>query len=193
MAIKTGRIEAHWNYFLAIENDLDRLSRYIEFDESNFNCFSIEISRILLASSAEVDVVCKQLCKKINSQSSAETINQYRDEIKGAFPNIPNFKVVLPRYGLELKPWDNWNDINGIPDWWTAYNKIKHQRDSEYHRANLRNAINSVAGLFVVTIYLYKEKAKEGELFPNPQLLRVTEEHINGFDIILDSGIAYKL
>ncbi len=194
MSIRTSKIEAHWNYFLAIENDLDRLSRYIEFDERNWKCFSIEISRILLTSAAEVDVVCKQLCKKISPVSSAENINQYRYEIKGAFPKIPDFEVLLPRYGLNLKPWSNWKDVNGVPDWWTAYNKIKHHRDSEYQRANLKNALNSVAGLFVVTLYLYKEKANEGELIPSPELLRVTGEYCMGFNLGgPDSGIAYNL
>lgn len=193
MIIKTSKIEAHWNYFLAIENDLDHLSRYIEFDERNWECFSIESSRILLTSTAEVDVVCKQLCKKLNPGYSAENINQYRYEIKQAFPEIPNFEVFLPRYGLNLKPWSNWNDVNGVPDWWTAYNKIKHHRDSEYHRANLKNALNSVAGLFVVTLYLYREKAIEGDLIPNPRLLRVAEEHFMGINLDIDTGIAYKL
>jgi hypothetical protein len=113
--------------------------------------------------------------------------------IKQAFPNIPNFEVLLPRYGMKLKPWSNWNVVNGVPDWWTAYNKIKHHRDSEYHRANLRNALNSVAGLFVVTLYVYREKATEGDLIPNPRLLRVTEEHFMGANLGLDSGIAYNL
>jgi hypothetical protein len=59
MGINTEKIEPHWNYLLAIERDLDEISRFVEFDEKNFDCFSIEIARLLLASAAEVDVVCK--------------------------------------------------------------------------------------------------------------------------------------
>lgn len=194
MVIETRRIEVHWNYLLAIENDLYRLSRFIEFDERNFECFSIEISRILLTSAAEVDVVCKQICKKLNPASSAEDIHQYREEIKPVHPKIPDFKVLIPRHGLTLTPWDNWNEERGVPLWWTAYNKIKHHRDSEYHRANLRNALNSVAGLFVMVLYLYKEKAKMGELVPSLQLLKAAEDHLEG--VILggyEFGIVYKL
>ena len=72
MAIRTQKIETHWNYLLAIENDLENLSCYIEFDKRNFTCFSMEAARILLASGAEIDVVCKQLCRKLDSASTTK-------------------------------------------------------------------------------------------------------------------------
>ncbi len=180
MGIQTHKIESHWNYLLAIERDLDELSRYVEFDEKNFDCFSIEIARVLLAAGAEVDVVCKQICRVIDSKSSADSINKYRSEIKPVFPGIPQFGVLLPRFGLRLRPWDEWKKASGVPFWWTAYNRIKHHRDSEYHRANLKNALNAVAGLFVMVLYLYKHKAELGELLPSPELLRVDERHFGG-------------
>jgi len=194
MGIQTHKIEPHWNYLLAIERDLDELSRYVEFDKKNFDCFSIEIARILLASGAEVDVVCKQICRAIDAQSAADNIYKYRSLIKRGFPPIPQFVVLLPRFGLRLKPWDEWNKANGVPFWWTAYNKIKHKRDSEYKRANLKNALNAVAGLFVMVLYLYRDKAQSGELLPSSQLLRVTEEHLSGSTWQnYEFGINYRL
>jgi hypothetical protein len=180
MVITSSKIEAHWNYLLAIEGDLERLSRFIEFDEKNFDCFSIEISRILLASGAEVDVVCKQICRKLNSGSSAHNICHYRDEICAAYPHIPDFEVLLPRYGLMLTPWSNWNVSNNPPEWWSAYNKIKHHRDADYNQANLKNGLNAVCGLFIMVLYLYKEKARLGELGPSPKLLHVSEKRFRG-------------
>lgn len=194
MVIQTHKIEPHWNYLLAIERDLEELSRYIEFDEKNFDCFSIEIARILLASCAEVDVVCKQLCIMINPKSLADTIDKYRSELMTALPEISKFAVLLPRFGLSLNPWDEWKNKNGVPMWWTAYNKIKHHRDAEYHRANLKNALNAVAGLFVMVLYLYKEKARLGELLPSPHLLRPGNEHFGGMTMgSYEFGINYKL
>lgn len=194
MIIASAKTEVHWNYLLSIEKDLERLSRFIEFDEKNFECFSIEISRILLASAAEVDVVCKQICKNLNSTSIARGIHQYRNEILTVFSDIADFIVLLPRYGLSLKPWDNWSVSGGVPIWWTAYNKIKHNRDREYPRANLKNALNAVGGLFVMVLYLYKEKAKLGELAPPPQLLHVNEVHFGGFPLRgYDAGYTYVL
>ena len=195
MGIITRKIEKHWNYLLAIEHDLNELSRYVEFDEKNFDCFSIEIARILLTSAAEVDVVCKQICKKIKSTLKAKDLGKlkicgYRDTIKPAFPDVPQFEVFLPRFGLTLKPWDEWKKKNGVPFWWTANNKVKHQRDSEYQRANLKNALDAVAGLFVMVLYLYKHKAELGELVPSPQLLHVTAEHRGGMNV---GGYEYSI
>lgn len=174
-------IKPHWNYFIAIEKDLHTLSQYIDFDVKNFECFSVEIAKIILSSTAEVDVVCKQICKKLNPQSSASSINQYRNEITVEYPDIHNFGVLLPRYGINLKPWEKWCDPkNNPPPWWTAYNKVKHHRAADYHRANLENAINSVAGLFVMVIHLYKEQSELGELAPPPQLFRVEDKYFGG-------------
>lgn len=191
MDITSRKTEAHWNYFLAIEDDLERLSRFVEFDQENFKCFSIEISRILLASAAEVDVVCKLICKALNPRSSAENIHNYRDQILVAYPAIPEFEILLFRYGLSLKPWSEWSIPNGVPDWWSAYNKIKHHRDTEYHQANLQNALNAIGGLFIMVLYLYKEKAEMGELFPSPKLLYVRER--NSGEIPLMACTYYEL
>lgn len=185
MAIQSQKTELHWNYFLALERNVGELSRYVEFDQSNFDCFSIEIARILLAAGAEVDVVCKQICRAINANSRANNIGAYRNEIMSSFPGVAGFEVLLSQFGLTLRPWDEWCRPNGVPLWWTAYNKTKHHRDAEYHRANLRNMLNAIAGLFVMVLYLYRDKAEAGELVPVPQLLHVAQQNFGG---ILQSG-----
>lgn len=194
MSIQVTRVEVHWNYFLSIEQDMERLSRFIEFDEQNYDCFSVEIARLLIAAAAEVDVVCKQICQSLDGNSVAENILQYRDEIAAAYPVMTNFDVLAPRYGLRLTPWSNWNQPNGVPLWWTAYNKIKHERHNEYHRANLKNVLNAIAGLFVACLYLYIDKATLGELIPSPSILRPCEDRFNGVTHGgFEFGINYEL
>ncbi len=39
---------SHWNYFLAVEEDLNGVSRYIEFDNNNYKTYSLELARILM-------------------------------------------------------------------------------------------------------------------------------------------------
>jgi hypothetical protein len=194
MTITTTKIDEHWNYLLSTEEDLLKLSRYVEFDKRNYNCFSVEMARLLMAAAAEVEVVCKQLCLAVNPASRASVINQYRDEIVRAFPMIPAFEVIIPRYGLRLKPWANWRRPNKPPLWWTAYNKTKHHRHTEYHKACLKNVLNAVSGLFVICLYLYKEKAELGELVPTPFILRPSEAMFRGISHGgLELGIVYNL
>jgi hypothetical protein len=105
MALTSTKIDAHWNYFLSVEQDLERLSRFVEFDERNYECFSVEIARLLITAAAEVDVVCKQVCRKLNISSNADNIHEYREQIVPAYPVVHRFEVLAPRYGLQLKPW----------------------------------------------------------------------------------------
>ena len=53
----SGKVKLHWNYFLALENDLAKTSRYIEFHEDNLQVFSIELAYLLFAAAPEVDVI----------------------------------------------------------------------------------------------------------------------------------------
>ena len=195
MGIQTKQIEAHWNYLLSIESDLETVSRFVELHQDNFQCFSIEISRLLMTAAAEVDVVCNQICKKIDPKYRADSINKYQEEIVKAYNSIPGFKVIIPRHGLTLQPWQKWGvKKDNPPLWWTAYNKIKHQRHTHYHSGNLKNVLNAIAGLFVMVLYLYREKAKLGELFPALKLLQVTEEHFGGQTMgSYEFGINYRI
>ncbi len=144
----------HWNYFLAIEHDLIDCSRYIEFSNKNNNAYSIEFAHLLFASCSEVDVICKQICRLINSEVEVNGIDNYRPVIIEKFPQFKHETVYINRYGLSFKPWINWRP--GVsPFWWQGYNKVKHERNDYFQRANLKNVLRSVGGLLIATIYYY--------------------------------------
>ena len=165
----------HWNYFLVLESDLENLSRYIEFTKDNYKTYSQEMARLLLSAGSEVDVVLKGLCKKNDSRFKGETIDKYRVFLYPKYPKMCKLKVRLPRFGLDISPWDNWQ-YDKTPDWWRAYNLVKHNRDEHYNLANLKNTIDSLAGLFLAVLYFYKDEAEEGKLIPDPKLLMIQED-----------------
>ncbi len=185
MAIEEINKLVHWNYFLAFDSDAEKLSRYIEFTTDNFEAYSIELVRLLLSAASEVDVVAKLLCSKVNPDAKAESIDNYRKILNPALPKIKDMKIRIPRYGLELIPWDNWK-TNKTPDWWSNYNAVKHQRDKNFKQANLKNTLNSISGLFCLLLYYYKDEAEKGNLIPTPNLFSVSEYQF-GF------GFVYKL
>jgi hypothetical protein len=47
----------HWQYFIAIESDLENTARYVEVTPGNFRTYSVEYARILLSAGSEVDVM----------------------------------------------------------------------------------------------------------------------------------------
>ena len=169
----------HWNYFLSIENDVENLARYVEFTKENFRTYSIEMVRLLLSASSEVDVVAKLLCKKINTESKADKINQYREIINETLPSIKSMKIILPKYGLKLTPWSNWKN-DETPIWWIKHIAVKHQRDTNFKEANLKNVLNCVGALYVLLLYYYYEELIVGSLYPRSQLFDFEEVLIYG-------------
>jgi hypothetical protein len=182
MGITRQNTLIHWNYFLAIEEDLLKLSRYVDFSSQNDDTFSLEIARILMASSAEIDVVLKQLSIALDASSAANNINQYHDLITPIIPNFKSFKVSVPTQGLELTPWISWQN-NTPPLWWSANNKVKHHRHEHFDKASLKNCLNSVAALYISVLHLYAPQANSGELLQLPRLFNVDDEFFGGTSI----------
>lgn len=153
--IEFGTPKHHWNYFLAIEKDLENLSRYIEFANANLGTYSIELTHILLSASSEVDVIMKQLCMLIDPTHTAKNIDDYKNVIQAQLGTFINEEICIDRFGLSYKPWENWNGTKN-PDWWRSYNNVKHQRNNHFNEANLQNTINAVGALLLTVVYYYK-------------------------------------
>jgi hypothetical protein len=167
-----SKIRPHWNYFLALERDLEGVSRYIEFCKDNLNTYSIELAHLLLSSASEIDTIAKSVCSILDPKAKPKNIDQYRKIIRTAEENQPglpvhpksavfyddlkhrmsDLKVLLPRYNMVLMPWKSWAEDKN-PDWWQSYNKVKHERNNHFNEATLRNALYSVAGLLSINYF----------------------------------------
>src|ERR1043165_4443081 len=108
MTIKVTGGNLHWNYFLALERDLEAASRYVEFCDDNLDTYSIEFAHLLFAAPSEVDVIAKLLCGLFDPGKKARNINEYCEILMSYIPQLPQFPVFVPRYGIPLTPWDNW-------------------------------------------------------------------------------------
>jgi hypothetical protein len=181
---------SHWNYFLALEADLARLARFVEFSENNFSTYSIEIAHLLLASASEVDVVLKQLCSRLLNGNKVDGINNYRQIILTHAPAIVTTTVNIPRFGLKMVPWSNWQNTDLNPDWWHAYNKVKYERVTNFEKANLKNLINAMGGLFISLIFLYRGQTDNDRISPVPNLFMapldlIQRQHTLGGETVL--------
>lgn len=192
MVIKRKDALIHWNYFLALEEDLERLARFVDFS-GNENTYSLEIARILLGASSEVDVVLKAICQQISPNSKASNIMHYEAEISRALPNFKFFEVTIPKYGLTYQPWINWAK-NASPNWWIAHNNVKHSRDKCFNTdATLIHCLNAIGALYIAVLYLYKSEAENCELLQLPKLFNVADAHFGGTNIgRYGSSFGYK-
>ncbi len=163
----------HWNYFLALEADLGTLSRFVEFTQDNFSTYSIEQVHLFLAAASEIDVVMKQYCAALAPSEPARNIEQYRNIIHRLRPELSSAAASLPRFGITLTPWSNWQQ-NRSPDWWSDHNQVKHQRSEHFASAHLKNVLNAVGALFLLLVVYYREQADLRRLVPAPTLFNST-------------------
>ncbi len=157
----------HWNYFLALESDYVNFSRYLEFCSDNYDAYSIEAGRLLMAASQECDVLLKQICG-----GGIEKEDGYRKEVPTLFPDFSQHKVTIPRFNLSFQPFLSWTSMPAqTPHWWTANNKFKHERHDLFERASLKNSLNAISALLLCNVYLYHKENRLSEIQPTPQLL----------------------
>lgn len=167
----------HWAFFVAIEHDLETVFRYVEPVQANFGVHSLEISRVLFAACAECEIVLKEIVRLSGVDPVPLKFPGLRTHFRSHHPHFAAEVARIPRYELGSDPWENWRDnpqspfptfagiareqwdgcrASGTPVWWTAYNKVKHQRVTHYQAGNLSNAIDAVAALFTAVTYLHK-------------------------------------
>jgi hypothetical protein len=163
----------HWQYFIAIESDLENTARYVEVTPGNFRTYSVEYARILLSAGSEVDVMSKLLCKTLEPNASPKTIKEYRRCILSHYPKFWSFEISLTRYGLGRQPWEAWSR-GETPKWWKSHNRVKHKRDEYFTEANLENAIDAVAGLYCLVL-AYHRPLGLWKASPQPKLLHIEE------------------
>jgi hypothetical protein len=160
----------YWQYFVALEADLAATARFVEPASANMACYSVEFARILLTAGSEIDVLCKVLCQEHRQPVRPTNINGYRAAITGRFPGFTKLEILVPRYDLVRLPWQEWEQDKN-PAWWRSYNDVKHERHGHFASANLENALDAVAGLFVLVSYLYWQELHARTALPWPQML----------------------
>lgn len=67
-------------------------------------------------------------------------------------------KVYVRKIIVVLQPFSNWSAVPNYksPDWWSPYNKVKHDRLLNYKEANLKNVLNALAALYTLEQYFVK-------------------------------------
>ncbi len=175
----------HWNLLIVLESDLDVVSRYIEFHPKNFATYSTELSKLLLSSCSEIDVVMKEICATVapaarrnNVDAWADVVNQSND-----LSSLLSEEVTIDRFNLSFKPFENWSNGQS-PFWWKAYNKVKHERVNNFDEASLNNVLFALSGLTRSIFYLERlrspqltEKQLTSGLQPATKLLKMNPRY----------------
>ncbi|MDD4883690.1 hypothetical protein [Sulfuricurvum sp.] len=158
-----------WSFFLSLESDLIDTTKYVHFSEENFKTFSSQYSKIILTSASEFESVAKIFIRVLDSEKKSGNIGEIKKSLLSEFPNIHKNIVTIARYGIEIRPFDNWEN-EGKLTWWDAYINIKHDRNKNFQEANLENALNALSALLVLNVYYYRYLYKYQHLSGNKLL-----------------------
>jgi len=181
----------YWKYYISLEKQVKDLEEFIEFDLTiNGKVYSFRLLQLLQSICSEIDVVGKVLAKECDSSVSFNrysNINSWWFVLHNYYETI---QIETVEFGKDhIRPWCNFfvvkknnrivNDPSrnnsNVPDWWTAYNNVKHRRTElnnhghlNYEYANLTNVITALAGLFILETLLLEKvggKVDESVLF----------------------------
>lgn len=160
-----------WKYFLEMENRYDRIIKYVEFDKDHENVYSRENARTLIEICTYMEALFKQMLSLPDlAKASAvdqTTLSQARSNVDKGKSNMNDYREVLESYyrlseqavaiGTAHKSYDKVKPFEKFatqdsPDWWDAYNDVKHDRFGHLRSATLKNVVGSLAGLFLVNV-----------------------------------------
>lgn len=124
--------------------------------KENLSCFGNKIRNIIILACTEIDSMMKGILEKskVKPQFKFYTTNDY---IKLNVPlQLNEYTLSLSRFEEldDFKPFFKWNSNNptGSLSWYLDYNNVKHDRESNFSKANLTNAIDSIMALAALMV-----------------------------------------
>lgn len=145
-------IENIWNYYLSLESDFSNTSRFIE-PKGQENVYSLEFAKLLILTCTEIETVFKIICEE-KTGATGGNIGEYKEIILKHYPKIVTAEVYISRLAQAVQPFGGW-DVGKL-EWWDAYVAVKHNRDSNFQSATYKNAVYSLAALYLLILYLAK-------------------------------------
>lgn len=194
--------KSYWKYYLELEQSFLETERYVSFDKRNYKAFSVEYVKLLQVICSEIDVVAKEIAKYNDSNFNVRksNISKWCYELMILFPNVSNQIVMFN--DNKLQPWKSikyvkYKDAKGntrfklddkhkSPEWWKAYNKVKHQRttivknEPNYVNANLKNVTDALAALYIIEVMMLNELGKNNKQSYSSKAFRMLFDNEEG-------------
>lgn len=166
------------NQFFSIEDIFQESFQYVTPIYKNKNTSSARFGTIIRESCNLYEILCRKVYNELFDYDLNCSLNIYnyltleyffkinQEEIRTAiFHNyLENNSRIKPFNSMSYWKGDLKLKQENVPDWWTAYNKIKHDTNSNIDYATLNNAIYSFAALFLVIRKIYGEGLISGFL-----------------------------
>jgi len=156
-----------WHSYLNLERDFIDVTRYVALDKNHGGVWSDKIAQLLLLTGSTVDSVFNEM----RMSSFLEEFKPVIDLRQKSEPNIRDYREVYDpiyqlsnvelraRYGLAeygiISPFQPFA-LDKSPEWWNAYNDVKHGFFQNMIKGTLDNLIHALGALFTLNV-LHKD------------------------------------
>ena len=131
--------------FLSLEERLRECMECIPYTSQNQDVVSPKFPPIILESCSLTESIFKQT----TSDRERHTLRTYAGVLEPDLELSDTTTIFLSHSLRFLRPFRNWQITP--PTWWTAYNKLKHDRMGNYEAASYAATVNALAGLHQVS------------------------------------------
>jgi hypothetical protein len=153
--------------FRLLVADFLRVCEFVEPTDEHLGVHSHRLYELLLRSCTEFESICREAL-------TAEGYHQKTGNV-----NVTHYVRVEPKLKLrgqtailafwrpdpiDLAPFADWTPQTPSLGWYQGYNAVKHNRNTEFPQANLRNVRDAIAALFIVLARLNIIESDGGHL-----------------------------
>ncbi len=188
--------------YVNIERELRSIFNHIEPDEANRNTFSFELYSLLLRACTEVELNCKKIMEANGAtpQGRFFTMTDYKKLEKSSLlskytaiftnwrqrnPNTNELEYVKK----EFRPFANFDiSISKSPDWYEAYNQVKHNREENLEKANLEHCMNAIAGILVLLYSQFGSRCIE-----TYGINGMYWQNMDDYDLAFDADVIFEI
>jgi hypothetical protein len=156
-----------WHTYQNLEKDFIDVSRYVALEKKNDGAYSERIAQLLQLTGSTVDSLffemrtspslAKQKGVADLQQNPEPNIGQYREVYEPIY-QLSQVELVahhgLTNYGT-IRPFNPFLPKQ-YPEWWDAYNEIKHEFFQNWRRGTLGNLVHALGALFTLNV-LHKD------------------------------------
>jgi hypothetical protein len=140
--------------FPPIKARLQDTFRYVELHTENRSAFSYEYASILRDCGSVFGSIVDVFVRRTTGASEGVQYNfgDYRDFLKREIPDIHHVSIQVRRLfpnGM-IVPFEDLKTDRGLPQWWNAYNEIKHAEYDKFRLGNLENCVTALAALAIL-------------------------------------------
>lgn len=138
---------------LLLVQKLIDICAYVNPSTNNLMVYGHKIRELLLLACTEFESQCRTILNSWPSYKKGKySTKDYVLLYKICYLSEYRVNFSINRSKITLEPFNKWNQNTPSKSltWYHAYNQVKHDRSNEFDKANLINAINSVAANLVL-------------------------------------------